>query len=109
MLRHNAIATIKRLTGDENNKTYTDYKIGVGVLLMALGLDVAIMFDVPTGQLYSYMFMNGTDSIQPMDKIVISDPGQSGLSVNDVLIVKGEAKKALLMGNTAISGICIRQ
>lgn len=108
MLTSNAIATIQRLTGDQDSKEYVELKTGVRILLMAAGNDIALMFNVPIGQVYSFVIKNGVDTIKPTDKFIISDPQTSGLEANDVFFVKGEAKKSLLMGNTVITGVCVK-
>jgi hypothetical protein len=108
MIKFNCIVTIKRLIGDENNKTYQDVLTGVRLLLMPTSTEIAAMYEVPVGSSYSFIVMDQIETIEPADKIIITDPLTSGRVVNDEFIVRGNSIKGTVLGKTINQGVCIK-
>jgi len=108
MIRENCIVKIQRLTGDENNKNYQDLAENVRILIEPASNEMAVMYEVPVGQSYSFMVMDQVDWIRPGDKIIVLNPETSGLSTNDQLIVRGNAQKAYVLGHILNSGIAVK-
>ncbi len=109
MINYNCSAKVMRLVGNENDKNYKEVEGDFRMLIVPTGTEIAMMYEVPIGEAYSFLSGNQIVEVKPADKFIIQNPMTSGLAQGDEFIVQGIGRKRNALGNSIVDGICIKQ
>ncbi len=110
-MTYNCLITIKKVTGNADNKSFTTLASNVRALITPVSNEILALYpDLPAGQSYSFVINSDYFSDIPSEsEFTVTDNMTSELNNNDVFSVLGITRKNKVMRNLIHSGTCIKK
>lgn len=110
MIKHNCIVTINELTGDEDEKTFTNTTTGIRAIIIPASQETLALYpELPVGQAYSISITDkGLTSLSSEAELVVTAVEGGILAVNDKFQIKGISRKDKIMGVTFFSAVAVK-
>ena len=111
MIKNNCIGTVKILTGNADNKSFSTSIANIRATVIPASQETLALYpELPVGQTYTIIINDNalTMNLQPESEFIITDAQDSAFAVNDTFQLRGQARKDKIMGNTIFSFVAVK-